>query len=345
MEPPGPAPPGAQRRHQAKPGRVQARERDRDRDPKSIALREHFYDIIRTYDVSRMDAEHAYRVMYYFTRVIKRDDAVRTGKVLLARGKTDLDEKTLCKAVLLFAETMRVLGKDYKGARRMLLDYEKRMKNVEHAAALALAAGDVDMWHRKDLKSAEACYRRVIFSYADKAKKLTLRKALVRMGDIYRWSHNAEKAREFLHRAQQIPVDERNPVQKSVRAGFLARSLEELLARGDMAFAYDYLVLWAWEFPEDQLEGYWTELRVRWLIKNKEYPGGIAEVESLLKLNPKSLYAPTLLWLAADCAEALEKRDGAIELLERILTDYPESHEKKKVIERIEQLKKPPPAK
>ena len=140
-------------------------------------------------------------------------------------------------------------------------------------------------------------------------------------------------------------MDERNPVQKSVRAGFLARSLEELLARGDMAFAYDYLVLWAWEFPEDQLEGYWTELRVRWLIKNKEYPGGIAEVESLLKLNPKSLYAPTLLWLAADCAEALEKRDGAIELLERILTDYPESHEKKKVIERIEQLKKPPPAK
>ena len=32
MEPPGPAPPGAQRRHQAKPGRVQARERDRDRE-------------------------------------------------------------------------------------------------------------------------------------------------------------------------------------------------------------------------------------------------------------------------------------------------------------------------
>jgi tetratricopeptide (TPR) repeat protein len=319
-------------------------ERDWDRDPKNIALREQFYDVIRAYDVSRMDPEHAWRVTYYFTRIAKRDDAVRAGKALLARGETDLDEKTLTRAVTLYAETMRELGKDYEGARKMLLDYEKRMKGVEHKAALALAAGDIDMWHRKDLEDAEACYRRVIFSYGERAEKQTLRRALVRMGDIYRWRHDAEKSREFLHRAQAIPVDERDPVQKSVRAGFLARTVEELLEKGDMELAYDTLVTWAWEFPADQLEGWWTEFRVRWLIRNKEYPGGIAEVESLLKLNPKSLYAPTLLWLAADCAEATGDRTKAVELLERILTDYPESHDKKKVVERIESLKKPPPA-
>ncbi|HUW57599.1 MAG TPA: tetratricopeptide repeat protein, partial [Planctomycetota bacterium] len=289
-------------------------------------------------DVLRMAPRHAYKAMYYFERVLKREDVVRVGSVLLARAP-DLPEDTLYEAVKLFAETARVQGKDFKGARQMLLAWEKRMKNPEHAAGLALATGDIDMWHLKDLEAAEANYRRVVFTYAEKADRLTLRKALVRMGDLYRWRHDGEKAREFLHRAQSIPVDERDPVQRSLRSGFLARSVEEFLKAGDLEFAYDFLIQWAWEFPEDVLEGYWTELRVKWLIQNKEYPGGVAEVISLLKLNPKSLYAPALLWLAADCAEAAGNKAQAYTLLERVLTDYPEALNKAEVLKRIEAMR------
>lgn len=313
--------------------------RDWNRQASAIDNRATYYDIIKSYDVLRMEPRHAYKAMYYFEREFKRDDVVRVGRVLLSRAP-DLPEETLYNAVKLFAETARVQGKDYKGARKMLLDWEKRMKKPEHAAGLALAAGDIDMWHLKNLEAAEGNYRRVIFSYAEKARKLTLRKALVRMGDLYRWRHDGEKAREFLHRAQSIPVDERDPVQRSLRAGCLARSVEEFLKIGDMEFAYDYLIQWAWEFPEDTLEGYWTELRVKWLIKNKEYPGGVAEVISLLKLNPKSLYAPSLLWLAADCAEATGNKAQAYTLLERILTNYPEAPNKKAVLKRIEAMRK-----
>jgi TolA-binding protein len=88
------------------------------------------------------------------------------------------------------------------------------------------------------------------------------------------------------------------------------------------------------------LEGYWSSLRIQWLIKNKEYPGGIAEVDSLLKLNPKTLYAPSLLWLAADCAEAMGDKSRAQKLLERVLTDYPEARNKEAVLRRIEELRK-----
>jgi len=317
--------------------------RDYDRQPRAIDNRTTYYDVVKTYDISRMAPRHAYLAMYFYERVLKREDVVRAGKIILSREKNGLPEGTLFDAVMLYAETMRVEGKDYQAPRRMLLAYEKRMKHAEHAAALALAAGDIDMWHLKDLEAAEGNYRRVIFSYAEKARRLTLRKAFVRMGDIYRWRHDGVKAREFLHKAQSIPVDNRNPVQRAVRAGFLARSIEALLEHNDMEFAYEYLITWAWEFPEDQLEGYWTELRVKWLIRNKEYPGGVAEVESLLKMNPKTPYAPTLLWLAADCAEATGDRAKTVQLLERILFDYPEALNKKAVLARLEALKKPPP--
>jgi hypothetical protein len=82
------------------------------------------------------------------------------------------------------------------------------------------------------------------------------------------------------------------------------------------------------------------ELRVKWLIRNKEFPGGIAEVESLLKLNPKTPYAPSLLWLAADCAEAAGDKPAALKLLERILSDYPEATNKDAVLKRLEALRK-----
>ena len=313
--------------------------RDWNRQPKAIDTRESYYDLIRTYDISRMKPRHAYLAMYYFGRVAKREDVIRAGKVILAR-ENGLPEETLFDAVRLYAETMRVEGKDFNGARKMLVTYEKRMKHAEHAAALALAVGDIDMWHLKDLEAAEAAYRRVIFTYAEKARKLTLRRALVRMGDIHRWRHDGKRAREYLRKAQSIPVNNLGPVQKSVRAGYIARSIEELLQRGDMEFAYEYLLMWAWEYPEDQLDGYWTELRVKWLIKNKEYPGGIAEVESLLKMNPKTPYAAGLLWLAADCAEAAGDVKKTTELLERILTDYPEALNKNAVLKRLEALKK-----
>jgi tetratricopeptide (TPR) repeat protein len=316
--------------------------RDRGRDAKAIDLRESYYDVVKTYDVSRMDPVYAWRVMYYFERVAKRDDEIAAGKVLLSR-ENNLDEDTLCRAVGLYAEAMRVVGKDYEGARKMLLDYEKRMKSAEHASALALAAGDIAMWHLKKLDLAEADYRRVIFTYGEKSAKSTLRRALVRMGDIFRWRGDGPRAREFLDRASLIPVDNRDAVQRMVRAGYFARSVEALLAAGDMDFAYETLVQWAWEFPEDLLDGSWTELRVKWLIRNKEYTGGIAEVESLLKMSPKTLYAPTLLWLAADCAEATGDRAGAAKLLERILTDYPEASNKGAAVKRIEELKKPAP--
>ena len=313
--------------------------RDWDRETGAIDLRESYYDIVKAYDVARMDPRAAYRVMYFFERIAKRDDVVRVGQALLARAE-GLDEKTLFDAVSLLAETMRVQGTDYKAARKLLLSWEPRMKDPGHAAALALSAGDVDMWHLKDLEGAEANYRRVIFTYADKADRMTLRKALVRMGDIYRWRYEGDKAREFLHKAESIPVDERTPVQRTVRAGFLARSIEEFLNAGDMEFAYDTLVTWAWEFPEAQMDGWWTELRVKWLIKNKEYPGGIAEVESLLKMNPKTPYAPSLLWLAADCAEATGDKAKTTALLERILAEYPEATNKGPVLHRLEALRK-----
>ena len=198
-----------------------------------------------------------------------------------------------------------------------------------------MAQGDVYHWHLRDLVRAEGCYRHILADYRDTARPDTLRKALYRVGEIYRWRGDGAKTREFFERAQRIPTNNLTAAQSKVRPGYLARAIEDYIRSDQMGDAYTLLTQWAWEYPTDMLEGYWSSLRIQWLLKNKEYPGGIEEAETLLKLNPQSTYAVRVLMLAADCAEALKEPDRARKLLQRALVDYPESPERAAVQERL----------
>lgn len=303
--------------------RVRARRRP-SRQAANIDSRQDYYEIIRAYDLALMPIRHVYWAMYYFDRIGRFNDVVAAGREVVSRtGVTD--EPMLFAAVMLLGETERVHGRDYRRVRKLYADFEKRMKQPTHAAVLALARGDIWHWHLKDLTRAEGCYRRILTDYRGRAEPATVRKALFRLGEIYRWRGDGLKTREFFERAQSIPCDKLSETRRSVRPGYFARAIEDYIRSGQMNDAHEFLVQWAWEFPTDMLEGYWSVLRIRWLYKNAEYEGGVSEAETLLKMNPQSAYAVGALMLGADCAEALKQPERARKLLRRALVEYPES--------------------
>ena len=312
--------------------------RQAHRQAASIASRGDYVGAVSGYDLSRMPARQVYWAMYYFDRVNRFDKVIAAGRGLVAR-KELTDESMLFAAVKLLGETERVHGKDYEAVEKLYADFERRLKEPGHRAALALARGDVQQWHLKDLKLAEGLYRSVLTDYREGAEAETVRRALFRLGEIYRWRGDGAKTHEFFERAQAIPCDKLSATQRSVRPGYLARAIEDSIRKDQMQDAYDYLVQWSWEFPTDMLEGYWSTLRIRWLHKNGEYAGGVSEAETLLKVNPKSTYAVQALMLAADCAEADKKPEQARGLLRRALVAYPESPLREAVSKRLGEVK------
>jgi TolA-binding protein len=77
--------------------------------------------------------------------------------------------------------------------------------------------------------------------------------------------------------------------------------------------------------PADKLEGFSTLLRARLLIAEKDYAAAAREAMSLVRVNPRSNYAPDLLKLAAAAYRESGNEDRAQESLRQLVENYPES--------------------
>jgi TolA-binding protein len=60
-------------------------------------------------------------------------------------------------------------------------------------------------------------------------------------------------------------------------------------------------------------------------MTRKRYAAAAKEANLLVKVNPRSHYAPELLMLAADAYTKMRKTDLARKTFRRIVKDYPES--------------------
>ena len=82
---------------------------------------------------------------------------------------------------------------------------------------------------------------------------------------------------------------------------------------------------WENEFPTDKLEGYSTLMRVKLAMRRKQYKDAITQAEQLIKVNPRSNYAPDLLLLEAQAYKAIGKDEQYRKTLNRLIKDYPEA--------------------
>ena len=60
-------------------------------------------------------------------------------------------------------------------------------------------------------------------------------------------------------------------------------------------------------------------------MRRKQYKDAITQAEQLIKVNPRSNYAPDLLLLEARAYKAIGKDEQFHKTLNRLIKDYPES--------------------
>ena len=148
--------------------------------------------------------------------------------------------------------------------------------------------------------------------------------ALLRLGDIARDLGKLEEARHFYRKSRetggQLP-----PGRLELEAAMRALETEDYLRRKDLDAAADSLNLWQWQVPEEKLRGQWSVLKVRYSLAGKEWDEAVKEAETLVRVNPESQYAPEALLLLADARRRRGETEKAVEALERLKSDYPDS--------------------
>jgi len=277
--------------------------------------------IIKTYDLKKMPAADL-PVAIDLLQAYGHEDAARVGAAALL-PHPDLDEDALVKYGVLLGQGLRDRRQQPDQALDIFRFGEKQAVSAAAKAEFALQIGDTYLFYRRDGERASAEYRKVLTTYA-KAGSSLLRRAQVRLGDVFRRSGDREKAREAYLRAEGM-VYETLPAVVAARAGAYAQTVEEYLRREDFAEASKALDRWEWERPTEKLRGATSLLRARLAAAQDDLDEAIIQAEVAVKVNPAGNYAAELLLHGAEWLLAKKQLEQAQGKLKIILDDHAES--------------------
>jgi tetratricopeptide (TPR) repeat protein len=274
--------------------------------------------IVAGYDFARLDAACFGSVVELLRRGRRRKDLLRAGDALVKRDAAPA--AVLRSAVPTYADLLA--RKDPAQAVAVLLKAAEMTDDPAAGADLTVRAGRAAL-DAGEVDKAETIFTQAIEKYAALTTDESIRAARVGLGDVWRRRGEYDKALAAYKLAG--PVKRTAYEKEVVRKGDLARHAEAYLGTGKLHDAEDFLDRWEWEFPEDRLAGFSTLLRVRLAVARRS-PARAAELaERLVRVNPRSNYAPELLKTAAEAYQAQDKADLARRTLERIVKGYPES--------------------
>ena len=296
-----------------------------------IGLRRIFEQVVE-YDWSRMSGADLKIAIQLFEKLDKTDELLNVCSTVVSSPAAS--EGARAEATLLAADLYVEKRNKPDAAIALLAGVARRTKDpatrtrilLRHARVLIDAVGDP-----KATDAAEKLFTEVRRS----------REALAGLGDVWRRRGDGEKARGFYQKAADIPIFKRNHTQNVVRIGVLARYVDEYVRTGAWKDARRFLTDWEWEYPLERLRGYSTLLRVKMAEKRGLPEKAAALAMETVRANPKSPYADQLLLAAADDYHKAKAEKLAIEAVEMILSDYPESHLVTAAAERLKKWKTP----
>ena len=302
-----------------------------------------YYDLVRAYDFSVMPTSHLVRAAYFFERLDKYPDMVAVSRRLVFDRK-DLSPGDRAERGLAVVDVLRNKLHDRADALAFLRQLEQDSSSDDLKARFALITGEISLEDLAEharpaerLDQVRAIFNRVLTSYR-KAGDESSRRALVGLGDVAWFAHDAASVADFYQRAERIPIRGSAALRQPVRSGYLARTIEEMLRDGELDSAEESLKQWEWERPSDRLVGYSAVLRARLLIARKQFDQAQRHLEAFIAISPRSLYAPEALLLLANCLQAQERLPEAARALRKLLVDYPESELKAQAAKRLKTL-------
>jgi len=296
-----------------------------------------YYGIIRAYGFQNLATDHLLVALDLFERLGKMADLARVGDVFLTRDD-GITESVLCEQAIRIGKAHRDHGGNYRRAIEVFVGAREGVSSSVLKAKLAFEIGDVYFYFLGQFSKALAEYGKIVLKY-EGLEDHVVRLAQIRIGDVYRKKGEYDRALTIYKKAnllkrRQIPLR-----KQFVRIGAVSRAVEDYLRRNELDAAYENLCTWQWEYPEEKLRGQWSILNAKLAIKKEQYEEAIKQVVVLVRVNPRSTFAPEGLLLAANCWIELNKPREAGKALKQLVDDYPESPLSQDAKGKLEELK------
>ncbi|MBI4545751.1 MAG: PKD domain-containing protein, partial [Gemmatimonadetes bacterium] len=143
-------------------------------------------------------------------------------------------------------------------------------------------------------------------------------------GDIARIQGKRDAALKAYRRAAESLIGRSMQQDELLRHAYPPR-VQNFLLRREYRQARQELADWAERFPQARLDGYYTTLWQRVQLAQKHYRGAAQAGDAFVACCPGDTYAAECLYLAAVAKYGQDDDAGALERMERLIKDYPES--------------------
>ena len=281
-----------------------------------------YHTAVRAYDLKSMAPTSLAAAVWFFGELDKTPDVLRAGTILLERADK-LNESQRLEALLLLGRTFRDKVRNYTSAEQVFKKGERLSANVTNKAKFRFEIGDLCFYYYKNLRRARSEYKAAVGQYA-RAHANTLRLTRIRIGDTYLYEGDYDGAMAAYKRAKTTggkQLSGKDYLKGAVSIGARALEVEDYLRRGELDAAYEQLSAWQWQNPEEKLRGQWSTLMARWAMAKRDHREAVKQIENLLRVNPKSHYAPEALMVLATAYQKLGQSRKAIDALETLKSD------------------------
>lgn len=272
------------------------------------------------YSFDKLEPAAMVEAAYLFQRTGRKDGLMKVGAAFVSRRT--VTKKTASRLVPIYAEALVAAGQADK-AMEVLLAGAKLERDSVGGAQLMVLAGRICVEHLNDPPQAMTLFNLAVRKYGALTSSIWIRRARIGVGDAWRLTGDGAKAREAYEIAGPAPP--RRSGGKALARGDFARQIEDYIRRGDLTVAEEQLTRWQDAFPADKLDGYWSLLRAKMLVRGKSYLAAAREAETLVRVTPTSHHAPELLMLAAEAYRQGGKAAKATATLQRVIKEYAES--------------------
>jgi tetratricopeptide (TPR) repeat protein len=250
-------------------------------------------------------------------------------------GRESLRARQVGEAMIPYVEALVSADRSARAAGDLLSIAEASVHPDVSARAM-VRAGRILLDELGRTTDALSVFRTCVKTYAARTTDAAIRDARIGIGDVWRAGGDADKARAAYREAgAELP---RRMRTRALARGDFARHVEFYTRQGKVDDARDQLAAWARALPGDQLDGYWSWLKVGMEIKARRPADAVREADILLRVNPASNYAPRLLLAKAEACRMLSRPDAARQALRMLIEDYGESELVAEARERLSAL-------
>jgi len=297
--------------------------------------------VAAAYDFAKLDAASLVHAVDLFNRAGRTADRRRALETLIFKA-SGVTERDMWEHAEQLAELCR-RDRRHDDAVKVYRRAEAAMGSARGKAAAAIASGRVFLDDLNRAAEAEGEFRRALKDYAS-APRGVLRDARIGVGDVACKRGDSDAAMKAYREAEKIPVGGLASKNPTLRVSSLARYVEEYIRTRDFDSAEEFIQTWYREFPSHRVRGQAPLMEARLEFARERYDKVMQVAGDLVSVNRDSAFAPEVLFLSAEAALQLDRRDDARRSLAQIVDDYPEFHRHNEAAELLKKLGGPPEA-